>query len=75
MHFADVIKQFRILLTSKLSNREDRSQFIEVTMILLVGLLCGLFNPNQVALQSWASLPPSSTLLSDNSRLDSGESC
>jgi len=51
MHFEEIIKQFRIVLTSKLSSREDRSQFIEVTMILIVGLLCGLFNPNQVAQQ------------------------
>lgn len=51
MHFADILKQFRIVLTSKLSSGEDRSEFIEVTMILILGLLCGLFNPNQVAEQ------------------------
>ncbi len=51
MHIAEIIKQFRIVLTSKLSGREDRSEFIEVTLILLVGLLCGLFNPFQVAQQ------------------------
>ncbi len=51
MHFEEIIKQFRIVLISKLSRREDRSEFVEVTLILIVGLLCGLFNPNQVAEQ------------------------
>jgi len=51
MHFADIINQFRLVLTSKLSTPQDRSQFIEITMILIVGLLCGLFNPNQIAQQ------------------------
>ena len=51
MHFEEIIKQFRLVLTSKLSSREDRSEFIEVTMILILGLLCGLFNPNQIAEQ------------------------
>jgi hypothetical protein len=51
MHFKEIIRQFRVVLTSKLSSREDRSELIEITMILIVGLLCGLFNPNQVAQQ------------------------
>lgn len=51
MHFAEIIKQFRIVLTSKLNSREDRSEFVEITMILIVGLLCGWFNPNQIAQQ------------------------
>lgn len=51
MHFEEIINQFRLVLTSKLSSRQDRSEFIDITMILIVGLLCGLFNPNQVAQQ------------------------
>lgn len=51
MHIAEIIKQFRFVLTSKLVRREDRSEFVEITMTLILGLLCGLFNPNQVAEQ------------------------
>lgn len=51
MHFEEIIKQYRVVLTSKLSGRENAAEFIEVTLILIVGLLCGLFNPNQVAQQ------------------------
>lgn len=51
MHFAEIINQFRVILTSKLSSGKSRSQFIEILLILIVGLLCGLFNPNQIAQQ------------------------
>ena len=51
MELHDAITQFRLLLTAKLCRRQERKEFIEVIMILLVGLLWGLYNPHQVAQQ------------------------
>ena len=51
MELHDAITQFRLLLTAKLSARQERKEFIEIIMILLVGLLWGLYNPHQVATQ------------------------
>jgi len=51
MHFAEIINQFRLVLTSKFANNKLRPEFIEILLILTVGLLCGLFNPNQIAQQ------------------------
>lgn len=47
----DSIKQFRAILTAKLLRKQERKEFIEIIMILIVGLLWGLYNPHQVAQQ------------------------
>ena len=49
MELHDAITQFRLILTAKLSGKQDRTEFIEIIMILLVGFLWGLYNPHQVA--------------------------
>lgn len=51
MELHDAITQFRLLLTAKLRGRQERKEFIEIIMILLIGLLWGLYNPHQVAAQ------------------------
>lgn len=43
--------QFRAILIQKLCRLQERDQFVEVVMILVVGMLWGLYNPHQVAQQ------------------------
>lgn len=49
MNLANMITQYRIILTSHLSRGAERTAFVEVVMILLVGILYGLYDPHQVA--------------------------
>jgi AraC-like DNA-binding protein len=49
MELPEAITQFRAILTQKLCQKQERAAFVEVVMILLVGILWGLFNPHQVA--------------------------
>ncbi len=49
MNLADMITQYRIILASQLSRGPERKAFVEVVMMLLVGMLQGLYNPHQVA--------------------------
>lgn len=52
MQLAETIKQYRAIFTEKLCRRQapdERRALIEVIMILLVGILYGLYNPHQVA--------------------------
>ena len=51
MELPDAIKQFRAILTQKLCHKQERNDFVEAVMILLVGMLWSLFNPHQVAQQ------------------------
>ena len=51
MELPDAINQFRAILTQKLCRKQERNDFVEVVMVLLVGMLWGLFNPHQVAQQ------------------------
>ena len=51
MELPDAINQFRAILTQKLCRKQERTEFVEVVMVLLVGMLWGLFNPHQVAQQ------------------------
>ncbi|MEO0250331.1 MAG: helix-turn-helix domain-containing protein [candidate division WOR-3 bacterium] len=46
-----IIQQYQVILTWKLMWGQERRAFVEVVMILLVGILWGLYNPNQVAEQ------------------------
>ena len=51
MELHEAIKQFRAILTQKLCRKQEREAFVEVVMVLLVGILWGLYNPHQVAPQ------------------------
>ncbi len=51
MELPEAIKQFRAILTQKLCQKQEREAFVEVILVLLVGILWGLFNPHQVAQQ------------------------
>ncbi len=51
MELPNAIKQFRAILTQKLCRKQERTEFVEVIMVLLVGMLWGLYNPHQVAQQ------------------------
>lgn len=51
MELHEAIKQFRAILTQKLCRKQEREAFVEVVMVLLVGILWGLYNPHQVAQQ------------------------
>ncbi len=51
MELPDAIKQFRAILTQKLLKRQERKEFVEIVMVLVVGMLWGLYNPHQVAQQ------------------------
>ena len=56
MELNAAINQFRAILTQKLCRKQEREQFVAVVMILLVGMLWGLYNPHQVAQQ--LGVPP-----------------
>ena len=51
MELPDALNQFRAILIQKLCHKQERNDFVEVVMVLLVGMLWGLFNPHQVAQQ------------------------
>ena len=51
MELPDALNQFRAILTQKLCHKQERNDFVEVVMVLLVGMLWGLYNPHQVAQQ------------------------
>lgn len=45
------IMQFRPILLQKLGQKQDGDKFAEVVLVMLVGILCGYHNPNQLAEQ------------------------
>ncbi len=53
MHVEKAINQYRLILAEKLGRcqgqPQERRALIEVVMILLIGILYGLYNPHQVA--------------------------
>jgi hypothetical protein len=51
MELPDAIKQFRAILTPKICRKQERTEFIAIVMVLIVGLLWGLYHPHQVAQQ------------------------
>ncbi len=51
MELHDAITQFRAILMQKLCRKQERDEFVEIVLVLLVGMLWGLYNPHQVAQQ------------------------
>jgi hypothetical protein len=49
MELREAIKQFRAILLPHLVRKQECREFVEIVMVLLVGLLCGLYNPHQLA--------------------------
>ncbi|MCI0421456.1 MAG: hypothetical protein L0312_19905 [Acidobacteria bacterium] len=49
MELREVIKQFRAIVLPHLVRKQERCEFVEIVLVLLVGLLCGLYNPHQIA--------------------------
>lgn len=49
MELREAIKQFRAIVLPHLVRKQERCEFVEIVLVLLVGLLCGLYNPHQIA--------------------------
>ena len=49
MELREAIKQFRAILLPHLARKQECGEFAEIVMVLLVGLLWGLYNPHQIA--------------------------
>jgi hypothetical protein len=49
MEFEQQLAFYRTILMQNLLQAEDKKEMTEVIMVLIVGTLCGLYNPNQVA--------------------------
>jgi hypothetical protein len=45
------LMQFRPILLQKLGSKQEGDKFAEVVLVMLVGILCGYHNPNQLAEQ------------------------
>lgn len=51
MELKEALQQFRAILLQQLCRKQERQAFVKVILILLVGMLWGLYNPHQVAQQ------------------------
>jgi AraC-like DNA-binding protein len=51
MELPNALQQFRAILLQKLCRKQERREFVEIVLVLLVGMLWGLYNPHQVAQQ------------------------
>jgi Transposase DDE domain len=51
-----IVMQFRPILLQKMAGKQDKEKFAEVVLVMLVGILCGHHNPNQIAEQ--LGIPP-----------------
>jgi len=51
MELRGAITQFRAILLPHLARKQECRDFVEIILILLVGLLWGLYNPHQIAQQ------------------------
>src|SRR5919197_1599730 len=51
MELRDAITQFRAILLPHLARKQECGEFVEIILVLLVGLLWGLYNPHQLARQ------------------------
>lgn len=51
MELRDAITQFRAILLPHLARKQECREFVEIILVLLVGLLWGLYNPHQLAQQ------------------------
>lgn len=49
MELHDAITQFRAILLPHLARKQAAREFVEIILVLLVGLLWGLYNPHQLA--------------------------
>ena len=51
MNLKQTFDAYKAILVEKVVGSEEKDSFIEVVMVLLIGILWGLYNPNQVAQQ------------------------
>jgi len=51
MELRAAITQFRAILLPHLARKQEAREFVEIILVLLVGLLWGLYNPHQLAQQ------------------------
>lgn len=51
MELRAAITQFRAILLPHLARKQEGKEFVEIILVLLVGLLWGLYNPHQIAQQ------------------------
>lgn len=51
MELRDAITQFRAILLPHLARKQESREFVEIVLVLLVGMLWGLYNPHQLAQQ------------------------
>src|SRR5437868_158843 len=51
MELRAAITQFRAILLPHLARKQECKEFVEIILVLLVGLLWGLYNPHQLAQQ------------------------